>query len=81
MIYNDRWQPWYAEFEKFMFFHYFYIFAFMSVYSQPTKIMFVDAKYANRKQILYQQTLPVAIRLAYDLVDEFMLDFFVIINN
>ena len=53
----------------------------MSVYSQPTKIMFVDAKYANRKQILYQQTLPVAIRLAYDLVDEFMLDFFVIINN
>ena len=59
----------------------FSIFAFMCVHLQPTKIMFVDAKYKNRKQILYLQTLLEAIRLAYHLVDEFILDFFVIIND
>ena len=81
MVYNDRWQPWHAEFEKFMLFHYFSIFAFMCVHSQPTKIMFVDTKYKNGKQILYKQTLQVTIRLADHLVHEFILDFFVIINN
>ena len=30
----------------------FLIFAFMFVHSKPTKIMFVDTKYKNRKQIL-----------------------------
>ena len=53
VVYNDRWQPWHAEFEKIMLFHYFSIFAFMCVHSQPTKIMFVDTKYKNGKQILY----------------------------
>ena len=81
MVYNDRWQPWHAEFKKFMLFHYFSIFAFMCVHSQPTKIMFVDTKYKNGKQILYKQTLQVTIRLADHLVHEFILDFFVIINN
>ena len=33
-------------------FHYFAIFAFICVHSQPTKIMFVDTKYKNGKQIL-----------------------------
>ena len=47
------WQPWHAEFEKFMLFLYFSIFGFMCVHSQPTKIMFVDTKYKNGKQILY----------------------------
>ena len=53
VIYNDRWQPWHAEFEKIMLFRYFSIFGFMCVHSQPTKIMFVDTKYKNGKQILY----------------------------
>ena len=48
-LYNDRWQPWHAEFEKFMLLHYFSIFAFMCVHLQPTKIMFVDIKYKNGK--------------------------------
>ena len=64
-----------------MLFHYFSIFACMCVHLQPTKIMFVDTKYKNGKQILYYQTLQVTIRLADHLVDEFILDFFVIINN
>ena len=53
----------------------------MCVHSQPTKIMSVDTKYKNGKQILYYQTLEVTIRLADHLVYEFILDFFVIINN
>ena len=53
VVYNDRWQPWHAEFEKFMLFRYFLIFGFMSVHSQPTKNMLVDTKYKNGKQILY----------------------------
>ena len=52
------------NFEKFMLFRYFSIFGFMCVHSQPTKIMFVDAKYKNGKQILYLQTLQVTVRLA-----------------
>ena len=75
MVYNDRWQPWHAEFEKFMLFHYFSIFTFTCVHSQPTKIMFVDTKYRNGKPILCKQTLQVTIRLADHLVDEFILDF------
>ena len=43
--------------------------------------MFVDTKYENGKQIFYYQTLQVTIRLADLLVDEFILDFFVIISN
>ena len=39
--------------KNFMLFRYFPIFGFMCVHSQPTKIMFVDTKYKNRKQILY----------------------------
>ena len=38
--------------------------------------MFVDTKYKNGKQILYQQTLHVTIRLADRLVNEFILIFF-----
>ena len=53
----------------------------MSVHSQPTKIMFVDTKYKNGKQILYKQTLQATIRLADRLVDEFTLIFFGIVNN
>ena len=53
MVYIDRWQPWHAEFEKFMLFRYFSIFGFMCVHSQPTKIIFVDRKYKNGKQIIY----------------------------
>ena len=53
VVYNDRWQPRHAEFEKFMLFRYFSIFGFMSVHSQPTKIMFADTKYKNGKQIFY----------------------------
>ena len=34
VVYKDRWQPWHAEFEKFMLFRYFSIFGFMC----PTKI-------------------------------------------
>ena len=81
MVYNDWWQPWNAEFEKFMLFRYFSIFGFMCVHSQPTKNMFVDTKYKNGKQILYKQTLLVTIRLADRLVNEFILIFFVIINK
>ena len=43
---------WHAEFKKFMLFYYFSIFAFMCVHLQPTKIMLVDTKYKNGKQIL-----------------------------
>ena len=32
VVYNYKWQPWHAEFENFMLFHYFSIFAFMCVY-------------------------------------------------
>ena len=39
--------------KKIMLFRYFSIFGFMCVHSQPTKIMFVDTKYKNGKQILY----------------------------
>ena len=42
--------------------------------------MFVDTKYENGTQIFYQ-TLQVTIRLADHSVDEFILDFFVIISN
>ena len=35
-----------------MLFYFFSIFAFMCVHSQPRKIMFVDTKYKNGKQIL-----------------------------
>ena len=52
VVYNDRWQPWHAKLEKFKLFHYFSIFVFMCVHSQPTNIMFVDTKYKNEKQIL-----------------------------
>ena len=38
--------------EKFKLLHYFSIFALMCVDSLPTKIMFVDTKYKNEKQIL-----------------------------
>ena len=38
--------------KKTMLFYFFSIFAFMCVHSQPTKIMFIDAKYKNGKQIL-----------------------------
>ena len=30
-VYNDKWQSWHAEFEKFMLFRYFSIFDFMCV--------------------------------------------------
>ena len=40
------------DFQKFVLSHYFSIFAFMCKHLQPTKIMFVDTKYKNRKQIL-----------------------------
>ena len=53
VVYNDWWQPWHAEFEKFMLFRYFSIFGFMRVHSQPTKNMLVDTKYKNGEQILY----------------------------
>ena len=76
VVNNDRWQPWHAEFEKYMLFRYFSIFGFMCVHSQPTKNMFVDTKYKNGKQILYLQTLHVTIRLADRLVKEFILIFF-----
>ena len=52
VVYIDRWQPWHAKLKKTMLFFFFSIFAFMCVHSQPTKIMFVDAKYKNGKQIL-----------------------------
>ena len=32
VVYNDWWQPWHAEFEKFMLFRYFSIFGFMEHY-------------------------------------------------
>ena len=48
--------------------------------SQPTKIMVVDTKYKNGKQILLQ-TLQIRMRLADHLVNEFIMDFFVIINS
>ena len=54
VVYNDRLQPWHAKLEIFKLFHYFSIFAFMCVESQTTKIMFVDTKYKNGKQILQQ---------------------------
>ena len=38
--------------------------------------MFVDTKYKNGKQILYEQTLHVTIRFADRLVNEFILTFF-----
>ena len=53
----------------------------MCLHSQPTKIMFVDTKYKNGKQLLYEQTLQVPIRLADHLVDEFIPDFFEITND
>ena len=53
VVCNDRWLQWQAEFEKFMLFRYFSSFGFMRVHSLPTKIMLVDTKYKNGKQILY----------------------------
>ena len=38
--------------KKTMLFYFFSIFAFMCVHSQPAKIMFVNTKYKNGKQIL-----------------------------
>ena len=38
--------------KKAVLFYFFSIFAFMCVHSQPTKIMLVDTKYKNGKQIL-----------------------------
>ena len=42
--------------------------------------MVVDTKYKNEKQIL-KQTLQITIRFADHLVNEIILDFFVIINS
>ena len=52
VVYNDRWQPWHAKFKKTLLFYFYSIFAFMCVHSPATKIMFVDTKYKNGKQIL-----------------------------
>ena len=53
VVSKDRWQPWHANIKKkTMLFYFFSIFAFMCVHSQPTKIMFVDTKYKNGKQVL-----------------------------
>ena len=43
--------------------------------------MFVDTKYKTESKFSNKQTLQVTIRLPNHLVDEFILDFFVIINN
>ena len=51
-VYIDRWQPWHTKFKKSVLFLYFSILAFMSVHSKPTKVMFVDTKYKNGKEIL-----------------------------
>ena len=40
------------NFKQIMLIHYFSIFAFMCVHSQPTKIMFVDTKYKNGKHLI-----------------------------
>ena len=51
-VYNDWWRPWHAKFLEVMLFLYFLILAFVCTYSQPTKIMLVDTKNKNGKQIL-----------------------------